>query len=256
MCKIIAIYNAKGGSGKTTSAVNISAAIRNKGNKVLVVDLDGQANATMSLGVTVAPDSPTVYDFLVEQKPLMYYLGSSGVHVVPSDTRMYQLEQKMSNLPNRGWVLQKLLEPLRSYYDFIIIDCPPAFGLASISALIACDYVVLTSNMSGLTKQTTDGIKEIIEATFSTNGRSKILGLLWTMNRYTLENKMVADAVNTAYPSLAFSQVIRMSTYISGAASSGKDIFMYMPNCPVAQDYIFATEEILNRIQNIENYGK
>ena len=256
-CLAIAMYNAKGGVGKTTTSVNVAAALSRKGQKVLLVDLDGQANATMSLGVTVNPDTPTIYDSLIDRIPLRIIRTESNVDVVPSDSRMYQLEPMMSNVADRGWVLCNLLQPVRRDYDYIILDCPPAFGLASTSALIACDYVILISNMSGLTKKTTDNIKEIIDTSFSTSGQKKIIGLLWTMNRYTAENRMVAESVDIAYPPLAFRQVIRMSTYISEAAAYGKDIFSYLPDCAVANDYAAAAEEIQERIQEIEKkkYG-
>lgn len=258
MCSIISFYNGKGGVGKTTSAVNIGSCLALKGNRVLLVDLDGQANATMSLRIPVNPDTPTVYDSLIERSPMRVIRSKSHVDVVPSDTRMYQLEQMMASVPDRGWVLSGLVEQARGNYDYIILDCPPAFGLASTNALIACDYVVLVSNMSGLAKMTTDSIKDIIETSFSLSGRRKIIGLLWTMNRYTTENKIVAESVDIAYPPLAFRQVIRMSTYISEAASSGKDIFSYMPDCHAAHDYFSVTEEIATRIQTItlKNYGK
>lgn len=251
MSRIIAFFNNKGGVGKTTTSINVAAAFQRSGKKVLLVDLDGQANATMASGVSLPEECRTIYDSFRDGKSPSIFQGTSGIHVIPSDRRMYYIDQEMANKENRGYILATVLRPYRNHYDYIILDCPPAFGTASVNGLYAADWVVLVSNMSGMTTMSTADIMDMINVSFSYSGKKKIIGYVWTMNRHTSENKQVAELVRQQYGPLPFDTTIRMTTYISEAAAVRKDIFEYDKDCEGAKDYYQLSLEIEHRIKKI-----
>lgn len=255
MC-VIAFFNNKGGVGKTTTAINVAAAFQRSGKKVLLVDLDGQANATMASGVVLPENCRTIYDSFHNGKAPGVFKGTSGIHVIPSDRRMYYLDLELAGTNNRGHILESILFPFRNHYDYIVLDCPPAFGTASVNGLAAADWVILVSNMSGMTAMSTGDIMDMIEMSFSASGNRKIIGYAWTMNRYTSENRQVAELVKAQYGPLPFETKIRMTTYISEAAAAHKDIFEYYEDCDGARDYQNLAIEIEQRIINIVNHAK
>ena len=254
--EIIAFFNNKGGVGKTTTAINVAAAFRRSGKRVLLVDLDGQANATMASGVILPEDCRTIYDSFGDGKAPSIFQGTSGIHVIPSDRRMYYIDQELANKENRGYILASILSTLRNHYDYIVLDCPPAFGTASVNGLYAADWVILVSNMSGMTTMSTGDIMDMINMSFSSSGKKKIIGYVWTMNRHTSENKQVAELVKQQYGPLPFDTTIRMTTYISEAAAVRKDIFEYNKDCEGAKDYYNLSLEIEHRINTITGNGK
>lgn len=252
--RIITFFNGKGGTGKTTTTVNVSAALKQLGYKVLIIDLDGQASATMAAGVLVPEGSNTIFDSLTSGAPLPILEGQTGLHVVPADGRMYQLELLLANEPDRAERLGLALEPVRDFYDFILIDCPPAFGLATINAIKYAESLVLVANMSLLTLRSTQDVYETLEESKRIAGKEKVLGVVLTMNRYTNENKTVFELVKKRSIKFPFRTCVRMSTYISEAAARGMDIFAYYPECSGASDYMDIAKELLERIQKQIDY--
>lgn len=256
MNRIIAFFNNKGGVGKTTTTINVAAAFQRRGYRVLLVDLDGQANATMICGVVLPENARTIYDSFHDGKSPDIFDGTSGIRVIPSDRRLYYLDQEFAGVGNRSAILNSILSPIAKEYDYIFLDCPPAFGLASINGLAAADWVILVSNMSGMTAISTGDIMEMIDMSRLTSGKRKIIGLVWTMNRNTSENKQVAELVRRQYGPLPFETTIRMTTYISEASSARKDIFSYYEACEGAKDYYQLANEIEDRIKHIEENGE
>lgn len=249
--KIVSFYNAKGGVGKTTTAVNVSAAWARNGLRVLLVDLDGQASATRAAGVNLPENAVTIYESLTTGVLPSIFSGASGVHLVPSSDFMYSLDRDLSAVPDGGKRLQKLLDYYRTYYDYIVCDCPPAMGIASSSALYASDYIILVCNMSLMTVSTMVDIKKLIEQSFCASGKRKVIGLVWTMNRNTTENRKVKELIEGQYHKLQFESVIRMTTLLSEASGMQQDIFTYCPNCDGARDYWNLAAEITDRIQSL-----
>ena len=146
MAKIIAITNQKGGVGKTTTSVNLSACVASEGHRVLVVDADPQGNTTSGLGVRVKNTTPTVYEVMAGEVELSKALIKTQVEtlfVLPADIRLAGAEIELASVEGREHVLAEALEPARSEFDYIFIDCPPSLGLITLNALCAADGVLI-----------------------------------------------------------------------------------------------------------------
>jgi chromosome partitioning protein len=251
MTKIYAIVNQKGGVGKTTSVINLSAFLASSGRKTLMVDIDPQANATSGVGVNKTAVDPSIYDILLEESSLneaIVSLPEFEMDLMPSNPALSGAEVELVNAIGREYRLQKALEGVNGRYDYILIDCPPSLSLLTINALTAakdgvlipvqCEYLAL-EGLSQLT-QTVELVQKYLNPGIS------IRGLMMTMydSRTNLSRQDVEEERNY-FPGKVFRTIVPRNIRLSEAPSFGQPINIYAPNSPGAIAYKVLTAEIL-----------
>lgn len=246
MGRVISMSNHKGGVGKTTSTVNIGAGLANAGKKVLLIDLDPQANLTQSLGVK--DPNQTIYEALREGK-LEPQTIRKNLDLVASTLDLSGAEVDLGGEAGREFVLKELIDPIRKKYDYILIDCPPSLGLLTINALTASDEVFIPLQSEYLALQGLTKLMEVVSKIQKRlNKKLKVGGVFLTQfdGRKVL-NKDVATSVGDHFKDKIFKTRIRENVSIAEAPSAGKDIFAYAPKSPGAVDYSKLCEEIIGR---------
>jgi chromosome partitioning protein len=246
MSKIISISNHKGGVGKTTSAINIGAGLNRLGQRVLLIDLDPQANLSQSLGIT--DPERTIYGAIRGEHKLEPTQIIKGLDVIPSTLDLSGAEVEMIGEAGREYILKELLEPMRELYDYVLIDTPPSLGLLTINAFTASDEIFIPLQaqylpLQGLTKilEVVDKIKRRL------NKELRIGGLIITQydSRKVL-NRDVASTIGSVFQAETFTTRIRDNVALAEAPSQGLDIFRYSPKSYGALDYLELCQEILN----------
>ncbi|MBR4215658.1 MAG: ParA family protein [Bacteroidales bacterium] len=243
----IAISNHKGGVGKTTSTVNIGAGLAMAGKKVLLIDMDPQANLTQSYGITKSDVS--VYEVLTgEAKPMMVNIFEN-LDVLPSTLDLSGAEMELSNEAGREYILREAIAEVSQNYDYILIDCPPSLGLLTINALTAADevYIPLQAHylaIKGLTK-----IVEVIgKVQKRLNKNVQITGVFVTQfDKRKVLHRDVVETIYTYFQEKLFNTRIRDNIALAEAPSQGLDIFRYDPECKGAEDYRSLCQEIIER---------
>ncbi|MBO4361779.1 MAG: ParA family protein [Paludibacteraceae bacterium] len=252
MTRIIALANQKGGVGKTTTAINLSAALAADGKRVLLVDADPQANASSGLGVDIRELQASIYECLVSginPKEAVMETEVENLHLIPSHIDLVGAEIEMLNLPDREQLLKRVLQQIREEYDYILIDCSPSLGLITVNALTAADSVIIPVQceffaLEGIAKllNTIKIIKSQLNPSLS------IMGFVLTMydNRLRLSNQ-VLDEVRRHFGDLVFSTVIARNVRLSEAPSHGQTILDYEPKSKGAVAYKALAKEVMKR---------
>lgn len=246
--KIITFANHKGGVSKTTSTASIGACMAMKGKKVLLIDLDGQANLTLYFIPNEDEIETSIFDSLVNGVPLPVKHIRENLDLVPSSLEMASAEIALTNLLAREQLLSRLLEPLRKDYDYILIDCPPSLGIVTTNAFIAADEIIVPMTPEPPLK----GMR-MLDAFVTTLQRVKpslrLGGVFIARFNHRKLNKVVEQAVKERYESITMNTRIRENIALAESAGSGKSIFEYDLNSNGAKDYLALTEEILSRNQ-------
>lgn len=242
--------NHKGGVGKTTSAINIGAGLVELGKKVLLIDLDPQANLTLSLGV--GRQSSTIYEAMRGESELRPYTVKENLDVVTSILDLSGAEMELINEAGREFILRELFEPIKENYDFVIIDCPPSLGLLTLNALTSSDYVYIPLQTEFLALQGLAKIKQVIQKVkFRLNKKLKIGGVIATMyDARKVLNRDVVDTIKKYFGELVFETLIRDNVSLAEAPAQRKDIFEYSKNSAGAEDYLALCKEILKRTES------
>ncbi|MBQ8444585.1 MAG: ParA family protein [Clostridia bacterium] len=252
MGKIIAFANQKGGVGKTTTCINLSAYIAAMGKKVLVLDLDPQGNATSGLGVDKSSDIKTVYDLIsgdsqVEEVILPTIV--EGLDVIPSTVDLSGAEIEMVQMPQREKIIKTILDSIKDCYDFIMIDCPPSLSLITVNALTACNSVIIPLQceyfpLMGIT-QLMNTIRLI---KYHLNPSIDIEGVVMTMKdkRSNLTNQ-VSDEIVKFFGKKVYLTYIPRNIRLAEAPSHGEPILLYEPTSKGAEAYLSLAEEFLDR---------
>ncbi len=252
MGKIISFANQKGGVGKTTTCINLSAYVAAMGKRVLVVDLDPQGNATSGLGIDKEKDMKTVYDLISGDSTTEEVIKRTmieGLDVLPSTVDLAGAELEMVEMPQREKIMKGILEPLKNSYDFIMIDCPPSLGLITVNALTASDSVIIPMQceyypLMGIT-QLMNTIRLI---KFHLNPNIDVEGVVMTMKdkRSNLTNQ-VADEILKFFGKKVFFTYIPRNIRLAEAPSHGEPILIYEPSSKGAEAYLSLAEEFLDR---------
>ena len=249
---ILAITNQKGGVGKTTTAISLAAVMVERGERVLIVDLDPQANATSGLGVSKSLPNGT-YGVLLKDRPLAEATVSTGVErlsLVPSSPEMAGAEVELVPLLAREYRLRHALRGIDAY-DMVIVDCPPSLGLLTINALAAADHVLIPVQCEYYALEGLAQLMNTIEAVRATlNERLDVLAIVLTMedrrNRLSLQ---VTDEVRRHFPALVAGARIPRTVRLAEAPSHGLPITRYDPQSPAAHAYDELAGEIRHRLR-------
>lgn len=248
MGSIISLMNHKGGVGKTTSTINIGAGLVELGKKVLLLDLDPQANLTISLGIS--RQRVTIYESLRGESELVPYNVKPNLDVITSTLDLSGAELELINEAGREFILRELLEPLKEEYDFIIIDCPPSLGLLTLNALTSSDTVLIPLQTEFLALQGLAKIKQVIDKVrLRLNKKLHIGGVIATMydSRKVLNRDVVAT-IQKYFGDKVFDTLVRDNVSLAEAPAQRKDIFEYSKGSAGAEDYLALSREILARM--------
>jgi chromosome partitioning protein len=249
--RIVTFVNQKGGVGKTTTALNVAAGLGRRGQRVLLVDLDSQGNATSASGVD--PRSlPGVYEALIDQAdPLGLVVGADGESfaVLPASAALAGAEVELVPAMARERRLANALAPLREAYDWVLVDCPPSLGLLTVNALTAADQVVIPVQCEYMALEGLTRLMETLELVRrNLNPGLAVLGVVLTMfDPRTRLAQQVVDEVRGHFGGQVFETVIPRSVRLSEAPSHGQSIFTYEPGGRAAQAYDALAGEILAR---------
>lgn len=247
--KIITLANHKGGVSKTTSTASIGACLARMGKKVLLIDLDGQANLTLYFIPNEDEIETSIFDALVDAAPLPVKHIRENLDLVPSSLEMASAEIAMTNLLAREQLLSRLLDPIKQAYDFILIDCPPSLGIVTTNAFLAADEIIVPMTPELLPLK---GMK-MLDAFVTNLQRVKpslhLGGVFIARFNHRKLNKAVEESVRSRYEGITMKTRIRENIALAESAGSGMSIFEYDPASNGAKDYFALTEEIVSRYQ-------
>ncbi len=252
MGKIIAFSNQKGGVGKTTTCVNMSAYLAKKGYKCLIVDLDAQGNATSGLGFAKSEVKNSVYNVMIDDMPIEEAVLKTcveGLDILPSNIDLAGAEVELVYVKDREKVLRKVLERAKQSYDFITIDCPPSLGLLTINALAAADTVLIPIQseyyaLEGLS-QLMNTIKLVVK---HLNASLKIEGVVLTMSdNRAIISRQISEEIRKYFGKRVFDTVIPRNIRLAEAPSHGVPIMLHDTRCSGAKAYLALTEEYIAR---------
>lgn len=251
MARIIAIANQKGGVGKTTTSVNLSASLAEHGKKVLLVDCDPQGNATSGLGINKSTIPKTIYDILINNVEVKYALQMTnyGVTVLPSNINLAGAEIELVATIARESKLRNALETVRNDYDYIIIDCPPSLGLLTINSLTAANSIIIPIQCEFYALEGVTQLMNTIELVKSSlNPLLAIEGVVMTMyDTRTRLSQQVVEEVRKNFGYLVYDTLIPRSVRLSEAPSYGMPIIAYDKKSKSAEVYMNLAGEVLYR---------
>ena len=251
--RVIASANQKGGCGKTTTAINLSSSLSVKGQKVLLIDFDPQAHATMGLNVKPSDLEKTIYDVITPKKNWLWGIEDILVPIkdnfdlAPSSLILSAFEQELSGLERREDRLFRAIQPLKEKYDFIVIDCPPSIGHLSFNALRACDEVIIPIDMSLFSLRGVAKLIEMIALIKDKVGHDvKSRALITMYDRRTRYSRVVLEKVKAEFGDNVFKTVIRYNIRLRETADCGLPVGEYDKKAIGHEDYENLAEEIVN----------
>ncbi|NBV41561.1 ParA family protein [bacterium] len=250
--KVYAVVNQKGGVGKTTTAINTASYLSEFGNRVLLIDLDAQANATSGIGVRPEAVEAGIYNLLLGDASLpevIYPTAFDNLHVIPSTRDLSGAEVELVSMVSRESVLRNCISALKDVYDYIIIDCPPSLGLLTLNALVAADRTLIPVQCEYFALE---GIASLLNTLTlvkdSYNPELEISGIVLTMyDKRTALNRQVAENVRTYFKDLIYETIIPRNVRLSEAPSHGLPIALYKSDSRGAIAYLNLAREVYRR---------
>jgi chromosome partitioning protein len=243
MTRIVAFFNQKGGTAKTTSTLNVAAALQEQGRRVLTIDLDPQASLTMAMGIDIGALDLSIYDLLVEDDlpidDVIVETTISGVLLVPSHPDLATAELALMNELERERKLDNLLKRNDlSRFDYVLIDCPPALNILSVNILVAADDLIIPIEPHPLSMMVLRRLFETIQKVRRLNPELRLLGFLPTkVHRSTRLAIEVLETLRVQYPELAHLPAIPLSVKSAESTAERASVLQYMPKSPVAEAY-------------------
>ncbi|MGV8145369.1 MAG: ParA family protein [Alkaliphilus sp.] len=251
MTKIIAVFNQKGGVGKTTTIVNLCACIAEKGKRVCVIDIDPQGNTTSGYGIDKAKQKNTIYEVLIGEANIEETIISAGyenLYILPSGVQLAGAEIELAVLNKREKMLQEALSPIENKFDYIFIDCPPSLGLLSINALVAADSVLIPIQCE---YYALEGVSQLVRTIQlvkkSLNPKLEIQGVVLSMfDGRTNLSIQVVDEVKNYFKGKVYSTIIPRNVRLAEAPSFGQPVIYYDVKSKGSVAYFELAEEFID----------
>lgn len=247
--KIISISNNKGGVGKTTTTVNVAAAMQILGKKVMVIDMDHQAQSTYHFGINPNQVKESIYDVLKGDKNYTdIIVNRSGIDVLPANPEMRNIE--FIPLPAKEFLLKEAMEGLTGY-DYVLLDCPPSLGVLTLNAMAISEFILVPLQAQFLPFHGMYNLFEAVQMVKKRINRNiEVTGIIGTMyNPKKSINREVMEETERRLPGKLFNTFIRENVALQEAPSWGKTIFEYKPESNGADDYMALTKEIITRYE-------
>lgn len=256
---IISIANNKGGTGKTTTAVNLGAALAEKDKNVLEVDLDPQANLSVNFGVDIDNLESSIYDVLLNPRDIqidqiIVSSLSNDCDLVPANIDLSGATIELMNEISRETVLKRALSPVLKLYDFMLVDCPPNLGLLTLNALTAADLVIVPTQTEYLAMRSIKELISIIDKVKERTNPELEKRLLCTMfDRRTIHGRDVIDELRQVFRHQVFDTVITRTIKFADASVAAEPILTYAPKSEAAQQYRNLAKEVLSYVQETKS---
>jgi chromosome partitioning protein len=255
MGRVISISNQKGGVGKTTTTVNLAGFLAEQGKRILIIDIDPQANAGFGVGLNVEEIDSTIYEVLIGNIPLKEAIFSTeweNLFIVPSNIHLSGAQVDMLYLEEKEHLMQKAIASVRDEYDFIFIDCPPSLGILTLNALVAADSVLIPLQCEYYALEGLSQLLKIIAMVQENINRKLVIeGVVLTMyDSRTRLSQHVVDDVKNFFKDKVYRTVIPRNVKLSEAPSFGKPIGVYDPACPGADTYRRLAQEVLGNVNS------
>jgi len=253
MGRIISVSNQKGGVGKTTTTINISAFLAEKGKRVLIIDIDPQGNAGYGLGINTEEIETTIYEVLIKEIPIeeaIFKTDIENLFIIPANIHLSGAQVELLHIDKREYILKELLKNVKKDFDLILIDCPPSLGILTVNSLVAADSVLIPLQCEYYALEGLNQLLKVIAMVQENLNKNLVIeGVVLTMYdpRTNLSQQIVSD-VREFFKDKVFKTIVPRNVKLSEAPSFGKPISLYDRNCTGCESYEKLSLEVLANV--------